>query len=303
MAMDELDLFHDFNRGVSGPSGEARRRASASLTGAIEGGPRPATRVLNRIRKRRRVVGLAFAALSGVAVAALFVDAPWKSSPGFLDRAQAALTPPAGSVVHMKWDVTRTSPEFGCTLTIGPNEWWADQTSPYRYRLLNANAPPRGTLDRGATACTVGPPIEMGGTDEPPKSVRFEAPNRLIYSGPGFGLQDPVESLRTAIADGIAHHDGRTELDGQVVERIRFERPSTCLRATCPLPEVAFVDPETLAPVQIDWPNGWSIGPGRSDGVRFDIVLRFETYEVLPRTAANLALTDIRAQHPNAIGP
>jgi hypothetical protein len=37
--------------------------------------------------------------------------------------------------------------------------------------------------------------------------------------------------------------------------------------------------------------------------LRFHVVLRFETYEALPRTAANLALTDIRAQHPDAIGP
>lgn len=302
--MDELDLFHDFNRSVAGPSGEARRRASASLTGAIEGERRPATRVSNQVRRRRGVVGLAFAALAAVAIAALFVEAPWRSSPGLLDRAQAALTPPAGSVVHMKWDVTRTSPEFGCTLTIGPNEWWADQTSPYTYRLVNSNQPPRGLLGQRAIACTVGPPAEMGGTGEPPESVRFEAPNQLIYSGPGFGFQDPVKTLREAIADGTAHHDGRTQLNGRVVDRIRFERPSTCLRTTCPLPEVAFVDPETFAPVQIDWPNGWWIGsPGGSDGVRFDIVLRFETYEVLPRSAANRALTDIRAQHPDAIGP
>jgi hypothetical protein len=299
--MDELDLFHAFNRSVAGPSGEARRRASTRLTGAIEGERRPATRALNRIRKRRKVIGLAFAALTAVAVAALFVEAPWKSSPGFLDRAQAALTPPAGSVVHMKWEVTRTSPEFGCTLTIGPNEWWADQTSPYTYRLLHANEPPRGVLDRRAIACTVGPPAEMGGTGEPPESVRFEPPNRLIYSGPGFGFQDPVESLRKAIADGIAHHDGSTELDGRVVERIRFER-TACQRATCPFPEVAFVDPETLAPVQIDWPYGWAIAPDGPE-LRFHVVLRFETYEVVPRTAANLALTDIRAQHPDAIGP
>ena len=30
---------------------------------------------------------------------------------------------------------------------------------------------------------------------------------------------------------------------------------------------------------------------------------RYLTFEYLPRTAANLALTDIRAQHPDAIGP
>ena len=32
----------------------------------------------------------------------------------------------------------------------------------------------------------------------------------------------------------------------------------------------------------------------------FDVVGRYLTYEYLPRTEANLALTDIRAQHPGA---
>jgi len=37
--------------------------------------------------------------------------------------------------------------------------------------------------------------------------------------------------------------------------------------------------------------------------LRLHVVVRFLAYEYLPRTPANLALTDIRAQHPNANGP
>jgi hypothetical protein len=40
---------------------------------------------------------------------ALLLTAPWSSSPGFLQRAEAALTPPAGTVLHMKWQLTTTS--------------------------------------------------------------------------------------------------------------------------------------------------------------------------------------------------
>jgi hypothetical protein len=36
--------------------------------------------------------------------------------------------------------------------------------------------------------------------------------------------------------------------------------------------------------------------------VRVHVVTRFLTFEYLPRTDANLALTDIKAQHPNATG-
>jgi hypothetical protein len=36
---------------------------------------------------------------------------------------------------------------------------------------------------------------------------------------------------------------------------------------------------------------------------RRDLVFRYRTFEYLPRTAANVALTDIEAQHPNATGP
>ena len=42
--------------------------------------------------------------------------------------------------------------------------------------------------------------------------------------------------------------------------------------------------------------------PGRPV-VRLHVVTRYLTFEYLPRTAANLALTDIEAQHPNATGP
>jgi len=37
--------------------------------------------------------------------------------------------------------------------------------------------------------------------------------------------------------------------------------------------------------------------------VQLRIVERILTFEYLPRTAANLALTDIRAEHPHATGP
>ncbi len=65
-----------------------------------------------------------------------------------------------------------------------------------------------------------------------------------------------------------------------------------------------YVDPETFLPVQEEIPGGLTIRPGPDDRVyQVDIVVRYLEVEYLRRTAENLALTDIRAQHPDATGP
>ena len=52
------------------------------------------------------------------------------------------------------------------------------------------------------------------------------------------------------------------------------------------------MDPETFSLVREEWPSGYTIVPEPGRFLRFDVVLRYETFEYLPRTAANLALTD-----------
>ena len=100
----------------------------------------------------------------------------------------------------------------------------------------------------------------------------------------------------------------QTQLDGRTVERIRID--TACPpRANCPRgPVYLYVDPETFYPVEIvaTFDQVEIVGgPGTSSysHVRVRDVTRYATFEYLPRTAANLALTDIRAQHPNATGP
>ena len=123
---------------------------------------------------------LASAALSIAAAAALLLTAPWSNSPGFLARAEAALTPPAGTVLHMRWEVTSTSTDPACKVTRGPSEIWIDQTPPHSYRaLLNdfpldpANADPR------VLACSNGTPSELGGAFDTGQTLRFVPPNTL----------------------------------------------------------------------------------------------------------------------------
>jgi hypothetical protein len=300
--MDELDLFRDFNSRASGPSGEAQRRALAGLTRAIEGERgRSGTRPLRRPRRRLAGFAVAFLALAGAGVTALALDAPWQSSPGFLEQAQAALAPPDGLILHAKWQITRTSREYGCTVTSGPNEVWVDPTS-QRWRIIAHEWPSQDRSDGRAKACGEGMTMEVGG--DTTGSFAFVPPDTLepfAAFAPGHpGSWDAVDHLRQALADGRAHMDGRTELAGRTVERIRIE---------CHVePEVAcpgrpadyfYVDPETFFPVQFELPNSlhYSTPSGLLD---FDVVGRYLTYEYLPRTEANLALTDIQAQHPGA---
>ena len=60
----------------------------------------------------RNRLPLAAATLVIAVTASLIVSAPWDTSPGFLARAEAALRPPGGVVLHQKWVATTTSAEF-----------------------------------------------------------------------------------------------------------------------------------------------------------------------------------------------
>ena len=160
-------------------------------------------------------------------------------------------------------------------------------------------------LDPRALICEDKGTAEVGGTlDEVRGSgtVVFEPPNTLGEAPVHFGHPpDEVEKLVQAIAEGRAQDEGATQLDGRAVHRIRLDPdpPSECPYSSCPEdPAYVFVDAETFALVEVHG-HGLLLQP---DGpIWFRAIVRYETYEYLPRTPANLALTDIRAQHPDAI--
>jgi hypothetical protein len=155
-----------------------------------------------------------------------------------------------------------------------------------------------------ALACASGTAAELGGTLGKEPTLRFVPPNTLsALPLEVLHPRDPVTSLRQAISAGSAHDEGQTQLDGRTVERIRIDLPSDCRFAPCSQgPGYEYVDPETFYPVRTELP-GFIAEVGGSDVVRLRIVERILTFEYLARTAANLALTDIRAQHPDATGP
>jgi hypothetical protein len=223
---------------------------------------------------------VAFVALAGTGVTALALDAPRQSSPGFLEQAEAALAPPDGLILHAKWQITRTSREYGCTVTSRPNEVWADPTS-HRFRIVAHEWPSQDASDGRAKACRGGMTTEVGG--EATESFTFVPPDTLApWERPHTGSWDDVDHLRQALADGRAHMDGRTELAGRAVERIRIEcdvEPE----AACPgrPADYFYVDPETFFPVQFELPDALHYStPSRL--LDFDVVGRYLTYEYLP---------------------
>jgi hypothetical protein len=292
---------------MSDPVGDLKRELLAAAERqqgrvAVSAGHR---RLLARLAGKRLL--LTSATLAVAAAATLLVTTPWSTSPGFLERAQAALMPPAGTILHYKSVGTLTSTDPACTVT-RPIEIWIDQTRPHRYRALtNVESSADSTDgDLRAVVCSRGTPAELGGTlGRPEETLMFVPPDTLTSSRVGLGLPpDPVAWLRDAISAGTAHDEGKTQLDGRTVERIRID-PIACSAddPSCPSePGYAYVDPETFYPVEFTGPGG--IGPvGGRPVVWFHFVDRFQLFEYLPRTPANVALTDIRAQHPNATGP
>ena len=249
---------------------------------------------------------LVAATIAVAAAAALFLTTPWSSSPSFLARAQAAVTPREGMILHAKW-VTSRYPQCAGART---GEIWIDgayseKLGGHRFRTLRRDPYlpypfHYFTLKEiSGLDCAPGSAYEVGGVVDVGEPLRFVPPNRLVRQpgslNPAVEL-DPVADLRRQIRAGRACDEGETTLHGRTVERIRLERcPGLAYSKWRPY---VYVDPDTFYPVEINQPEGYIPFYGGARNVT-----RFTVLEYLPRTAASLALTSIRAQHPHASGP
>jgi hypothetical protein len=308
--MDELDLFRDFRSGVREPSEDAERRASARLAKVIERRPRATAHLLGVVRQRRKGLALAPAVLAATAALVLILTAPWSSTPGFLEKAEAALTPPpGGSILHFRVVETQISKELGCSPSRRV-EVWIDRRPPHRYRALIAWPPPLQPAETPRTFICgeANRQVEIGSQTQPAeRGLVFVPPNTLRppgTDGPAASFpSDPVQDLRQAISQDRAHDEGKTTLDGRTVERIRVDPPggwgTFCLPARLRYPTYAYVDPKTFALVQEKFAYQVEGGPLKH-AVLIEKVRRYLAFEYLPRTQANLALTSIRVQHPHA---
>ena len=234
-----------------------------------------ATGLWGRLRAPRRVL-LVAASVSVAAALALVVSAPWSHSPGLLEEAQAALTAPPDTIRHEKVEIVSTSTEAACTVTRGPSELWEDTKTPYRWRVLWRDLPmveedvPPGVTEPD---CWKGVTSELGGTSKPvctaagcEPTLSFRAPNTLRISPISVGFPaDPVQGLRDAIAQGLAHDEGTTQLSGRTVERIRLDPPPECdADQVCPPRRTCTSTPRRSIPSRSTTPSSAASAPSRA---------------------------------------
>jgi hypothetical protein len=228
-----------------------------------------------------------------------------------LDRAGAAISVSRHQVLHEH--IVFTAP--------GSNkvsiELWIQGAEPHQYRLLfdGPGVDPRVFVGR--------PPAhyEQGGTlgSRAPRIEVYDPRTDTIRStqaGPTGTLPfDPATAIRSALASGHAHVEGKRTVNGKPVIVIRLDslvndstgwgvRPGGKGTAT------VLVNPSTYTPVQIAFHHvdGVSANLGipffhrGSDWVQTSttIVERFTDFERLPATSANLRLASLGAQHPTA---
>jgi hypothetical protein len=237
---------------------------------------------------RRVAIGVAFAVVGAVAVA-LGVTTPWESGPRFLEakvvgRAQAALALSSGTVLHMKLEDNYKDNGRPTTIT---TELW-----------LNHRGEFHGFVDDPIVGR-----VEIGGTQDLGRSVEYDPRTNAI--GPGlvggtfYSYGDDVRVLRKELARGAATADGETTIDGRKVVRIRLKSVGPDCK---PVVDYLFVDPKTYYPVEyrvIDFGSRSGTKP-HTTYYRIPAVRRFQTFERLPATPANLRLTSIEAMHPSA---
>jgi hypothetical protein len=185
------------------------------------------------------------------------------------------------------------------------SELWVDPMPPYRSRLLwrwlpmlQEDVSPEVT----EPDCWKGVTYELGGTSKPvctaagcEPTLIFRPPNTLRASQITMGsLPDPVQALRDAIAHGLAHDEGTTQLGGRTVQRIRLDPPPDCdadqglsppdVRLRRPRDVLSRRDPQPRVP-------------------RRELRRAFPHLRVPTSNSREPRTTDIRAQHPNAPGP
>jgi len=184
-----------------------------------------------------------------------------------LTAVEAALTPPAGTILHER-----------AIVTVG-NE------PPERYEAwIEASAPGASRVIKDGWE---------GAWDGKTFSTYDQATNTITVGGyvPGHAV-DIAATLRSLIASGQARVTGTTVVDGVPARTLAISglpggRVGGAVNGTY---DVTLSDDH---PLLVQTTTDCGSGPCTE-------TLRFQTYEYLPATPANLALLNLKAQHPTA---
>jgi hypothetical protein len=230
-------------------------------------------------------------------------------SSSILDRASAAISISPDQVLHEHIVFIANGH------VLGSNEIWIQGAAPHQYRLL-ANRPGVDTRVSLIPARS-----EQGGTLDS-RSPRIEVYDsrtntiRRTQAGPTGTLPfDPATAIRSSLASGHAHVEGKRTVNGKpliVIQLNSLVNDSTGwgVRAGGMGTATVLVNPRTYTPVQIAFHHvdGVSASLGTpyfhrgSDRARTSMtaIERFTVFERLPATTANLRLASLSAQHPTA---
>lgn len=260
MRTDDLQVLLEFRSDTPEPDAETTRRIYALVTGA---GPREQPR--RRGRRAFRVGAVALAAAT-VALGVLSVIPGGETSAAA--RAAAALNPSGDTILHTV--VVSTESDTHRSETI---ESWQLNAPPYDRREV---------MDRGSRR------VEFATLDGRPQAYDSltntisTVPPQIELPRPGpakEGAQRLLEYMRNHLTSGDVREE-RVTIGGRDAVRFVSSDQNAML----------VVDAESYEPIE------WRLVS--DEGIT--VTSRFQTYELLPATQANLALLSLRAQHPDA---
>jgi outer membrane lipoprotein-sorting protein len=223
-------------------------------------GTRPA---LTRNRRRVAAAAALTACVAGVIVLlAGRVASPQPAQAAIVRHTQAAIALAPGMILHERALVSVDGRSWQ------PYELWSATSDPQRFRVikfgreLSRDGSIVSTYDAGTNTITRGlaPTAATG-----PRPV------------------DLAAEMRSLLQSGQARVSGMATVDGTSAYRLTLG-PASAATA----PATAYVDKHDYRPLLLDY----SANGGET--------IRYETYEYLSATAANLGLLDVAAQHPTA---
>ena len=323
MTDEHMNLLRDFRADLPAADHETAERVFARATTVSDD---------SRTPRRIRPLALLATTLALSAALALAITAPWQGGPSILAKASAAISAPAGAqvlyeqmtfrsptIVNYRNPLLRLTPmgragngSFKLWLELSGSERSFRSITHIVLPARKGGIPaPTAPWGYGTTRLKAGPhTLEVGGLLGPKHVIEADvyqpAGNRIVrYTHAPTAIRstsfEPVALIQQALGDKQALLAGPTRLNGQKVERIDLTIHDVDYGNGS---ATYYIDARTFRPVEVVFHHAIGVGypdlPLFQSGVTTNVVFHFVAYRYLPATSANLALTNIHTQHPDA---